>query len=181
MFKEWIVLMSLTLIVYLSKCEQACFALFSYHVFDILRLVMWIWYWLRWKGYGKKKKKINSFFVVWSYGCFFHMRFGPTKKLFKFIVKLCFIWSLMLNVQGMNCFEKKKSCIKPMGGFGPLGNLFFFFFFFLFSSLCFDDGCHDKFIMKCVFICSFGVLGLFVMNIWSLFGNLVISIRESLK
>ena len=102
----WIVLMSLTLIVYLSKCEQACFALFSYHVFDILRLVMWIWYWLRWKGYGKK---INSFFVVWSYGCFFHMRFGPTKKLFKFNVKLCFIWSLILNVQGMNCFEKKKN------------------------------------------------------------------------
>jgi hypothetical protein len=30
------------------------------------------------------------------------------KKLVEFVVKLCFIWSFMLNVRGMNYFEKKK-------------------------------------------------------------------------
>ena len=30
------------------------------------------------------------------------------KTLVEFIVKLYFTWSFMLNIQGMNCFEKKK-------------------------------------------------------------------------
>ena len=51
-------------------------------------------------------------------------------------------------------------------------------YYFAFS---FNDGWDDKCILKWIFICSFCVLCLFVMNIWSLFGNLVISTLESLS
>ena len=142
----WIVLMSLTLIVSLSKCEQVCFALFFYHVFDILRLVMWIGYWLRWKAMEKNyfafcylKLKLIFFF-------FFNIGFGPIKKLVEFVVKLCFIWSFMLNVWGMNYFEKKKKLMYQANeGFWPSWEFEFYFAF------CFDDKWHDKCIMKRVF------------------------------
>ena len=90
------------------------------------------------------------------------MGFGPNKTLVEFIVKLCFIWSFMLNIQRMNCFEKKKKKINVLSqwGFDSLGN-----FGFLIFCISFDDGLDDKCILKWVFICSFGVLGLFVMNI----------------
>ena len=41
----WIILMNLTLIIYLIKMWTSLFCIFSYHVFDILRLVMWIGNW----------------------------------------------------------------------------------------------------------------------------------------
>ena len=52
------------------------------------------------------------------------------KKLVEFVVKLCFIWSFMLNVQGMNYFEKKKRKlnVSSQWGFDPLGNLGFLVF-----------------------------------------------------
>jgi hypothetical protein len=36
------------------------------------------------------------------------------KTLVEFIVKLCFTWSFMLNIQGMNCFENKKKKKKKL-------------------------------------------------------------------
>jgi hypothetical protein len=56
------------------------------------------------KGYEKQLICFLLFEVKVDF--FFYMRFGPMKKLVEFIVKLCFIWPFMLNVQGMNCFEK---------------------------------------------------------------------------
>ena len=47
--------------------------------------------------------KVDIYIYIYIY-----MGFGPMKKLVEFVVKLCFIWSFMLNVQGMNYFEKKK-------------------------------------------------------------------------
>ena len=64
------------------------------------------------KGYGKR---LICFLLFEVKVDFFYMRFGPMKKLVEFIVKLCFIWSFMLNVQGMNCFEKKKKKYQANG------------------------------------------------------------------
>jgi hypothetical protein len=61
------------------------------------------WVLIEMKGYGKKLICFLLFEVKIDF-----MGFGPMRKLVEFIVKLCFIWSFMLNVQGMNCFEKKK-------------------------------------------------------------------------
>ena len=63
------------------------------------------WVLIEMKGYGKKINLLLLFEVKVD---FFYMGFGPMKTLVEFIVKLCFIWSFMLNIQGMNCFKKKK-------------------------------------------------------------------------
>ena len=76
------------------------------------------------KGYGKR---LICFLLFEVKVDFFYMRFGPMKKLVEFIVKLCFIWSFMLNVQGMNCFEKKKK-VSSQWVFDPFGNLGFLVF-----------------------------------------------------
>ena len=74
-----------------------------------------------------------NFFFLFAFHClkfmlFFHLRFGPRKELFGFIVKLYFIWYFRSNVQGMNCFEKKKIMYQANGGgFGSLGNFGFLF------------------------------------------------------
>ena len=60
------------------------------------------------------------------------------KTLVEFIVKLCFIWSFMLNIQGMKFFEKKKLIINNVSsqwGFDYLGN-----FGILIFCIFFDDG-----------------------------------------
>ncbi len=76
---------------------------------------------------------MNFFFIICFslfevYVVFSYERFGPRKELFGFIVNLYFIWYFKSNVQGMNCFGKKKIlCIKAMGVLGLLGILVFFF------------------------------------------------------
>ena len=62
---------------------------------------------------------------------FFNMGFGLMKTLVEFIVKLCFIWSFMLNIQGMNCFKKKKKKrinVSSQWGFDSLGNFGYLIF-----------------------------------------------------
>ena len=115
------------------------------------------WVPIEMKGYGKK---LICFLLFEVKVDFFYLAFGPMKTLVEFIVKLCFTWSFMLNVQGMNCFENQKINVSSQWGFDSLGN-----FGFLIFCISFDDGLDDKCILKWVFICSFGVLGLFVMNI----------------
>ena len=63
------------------------------------------------KGYGKK---LICFLLFEVKVDFFYLAFGPMKTLIEFIVKSCFIWSFMLNIQGTNCFFKKKKKKKLM-------------------------------------------------------------------
>ena len=69
------------------------------------------WVLIEMKGYGKK---LICFCCLKLKLIFFYMGFGPMKTLVEFIVKLCFIWSFMLNIQGMNCFDKKKKKKKEL-------------------------------------------------------------------
>ena len=92
------------------------------------------WVLIEMKGYGKKLICFLLFEVKLIF--FFYMGFGPMKTLVEFIVKLYFTWSFMLNIQGMNCFEKKKKKnLSSQWGFDSLGN-----FGFLIFCISFDDG-----------------------------------------
>jgi hypothetical protein len=53
------------------------------------------------------------------------------KTLVEFIFKLCFTWSFMLNVQGMNCFENKKINVSSQWGFDSWKFWFFNILHFL--------------------------------------------------
>jgi hypothetical protein len=56
------------------------------------------------------------------------MGFGHTKKKIGFIVKLCLIWYIMSNVQGIIVLKKKKFMYKANGGFWVSWEFEFFFF-----------------------------------------------------
>ena len=113
--------MSLTLIVYLSKCEQSCFALFS--DFCYVNFVL-----IEMNGYEIYIYIFYLLFIVWSLGCSLIWDLVLGKNYLGSLLS-CILFGISGQMfKEWIALKKKKIMYQANGGgFGSLGNFGFLF------------------------------------------------------